>query len=602
MSATIDSRTQIYIIENGYLTIWTKDPDTGVATPGEKILIKDLLSNPLLTAEGIENWQGLLDILQFEDSISAVKMDGIANPGVSSKAIRADHVHPTNFKIERNDDLILVEDEPIKYAHDVTPQFQSADVLCFTFQPAETVSITDVLVNFNIIDAITDLVMDIFEDLVYDTTVAAVDDTLLTGQLYRFTDLAVSESGDTTFTITPAELTGGKTYTFVFYCETGAFKDFYSEKQILEIAVSNDLQSTLLYQFRYLRAFAYMENATDIMPVAFKVYASGVISGKVEINEDGIISTVNGVDVLEIGNDGVLKTLVTDYEDLILEDDHFITKKYFDDNAVSGDVDEAIDAYIVGVTPLAADWLSLTAGGAPLTPAQSKIYVILTAGDYINTTYRWSGSVYVSLSNPLSYASQAEAEANTDNTKVMTALRTFQQFVSNIASYSVAALNTTSKYLVGAINEVYAALSGKANLSGADFTGNVSIKGSGTNKTILASAETGDGAGHTITFPAATGTAALTTDIIAFPDLSGIGDRVVEASATNVLTATKTIRAGKLTDSTTINLLTDTANWDTNGDYIGTPITGTFEGMVYKSIDYKFEAYSDNEWIRIPKG
>lgn len=62
-------------------------------------------------------------------------------------------------------------------------------------------------------------------------------------------------------------------------------------------------------------------------------------------------------------------------------------------------VDEIIEAYIVGQTPLAADWLSTTSGGQPLTPATGKIYVIVSPGQYENEQYRWAGTTYV-LCNP----------------------------------------------------------------------------------------------------------------------------------------------------------------------------------------------------------
>lgn len=62
-------------------------------------------------------------------------------------------------------------------------------------------------------------------------------------------------------------------------------------------------------------------------------------------------------------------------------------------------VDDVVEAYIVGSTPLASDWLSLTAGGAALTPETGKIYVIMTEGAYQNKQYRWGGTTYV-LCNP----------------------------------------------------------------------------------------------------------------------------------------------------------------------------------------------------------
>ena len=62
-------------------------------------------------------------------------------------------------------------------------------------------------------------------------------------------------------------------------------------------------------------------------------------------------------------------------------------------------VDDVIEAYVVGTTPLTADWLSLTDGGNPLTPTGGVIYVIVSAGDYQNQQYRWGGTTYV-LCNP----------------------------------------------------------------------------------------------------------------------------------------------------------------------------------------------------------
>lgn len=63
-------------------------------------------------------------------------------------------------------------------------------------------------------------------------------------------------------------------------------------------------------------------------------------------------------------------------------------------------VDDVLETYIrTGTTALAADWLSLTNGGAALTPEKGKIYVVMSAGSYQNKQYRWGGSTYV-LCNP----------------------------------------------------------------------------------------------------------------------------------------------------------------------------------------------------------
>ena len=65
-------------------------------------------------------------------------------------------------------------------------------------------------------------------------------------------------------------------------------------------------------------------------------------------------------------------------------------------------MDDVIEGYPVsGATPLSAGWLSKTSGGSALTPEQDKIYILMAdSGSYsANSTFRWSGSTYVLLSD-----------------------------------------------------------------------------------------------------------------------------------------------------------------------------------------------------------
>ena len=62
-------------------------------------------------------------------------------------------------------------------------------------------------------------------------------------------------------------------------------------------------------------------------------------------------------------------------------------------------VDDVVEAYVVGDTPFAQDWLSEESAGAALTPEGDKIYVVVSEGEYQNLTYRWGGSQYVEISN-----------------------------------------------------------------------------------------------------------------------------------------------------------------------------------------------------------
>lgn len=56
-----------------------------------------------------------------------------------------------------------------------------------------------------------------------------------------------------------------------------------------------------------------------------------------------------------------------------------------------------------------------------------------------------------------------------------------------------------------------------------------------------------------------------------------------------------------ITDVPTMALLENTANWDIDGVYTGTAITGTFQGQKHYDAAYFFEAVQDNIWIRYPR-
>ena len=98
-------------------------------------------------------------------------------------------------------------------------------------------------------------------------------------------------------------------------------------------------------------------------------------------------------------------------------------------------VDDVIDSYIVsGATALSSGWLSKTSGGSALTPETDKIYVIVESGEYLNKTYRWSGSTYVEISaSPgqatesqagiAEIATQSEVNTGTDDTRIVTPLK-----------------------------------------------------------------------------------------------------------------------------------------------------------------------------------
>jgi len=57
-----------------------------------------------------------------------------------------------------------------------------------------------------------------------------------------------------------------------------------------------------------------------------------------------------------------------------------------------------------------------------------------------------------------------------------------------------------------------------------------------------------------------------------------------------------------LSNVVSTSLLEDISNWDVNGDYIGTTITGTYQGQSHYNGNYWFTAVADNVWIRLIRG
>lgn len=72
-----------------------------------------------------------------------------------------------------------------------------------------------------------------------------------------------------------------------------------------------------------------------------------------------------------------------------------------DESILPSYVDDVVEAYPVGSSELAADWLSDSAGGSAITPESGKIYILMTDSSTYgaNTQFRWGGSAYVKLND-----------------------------------------------------------------------------------------------------------------------------------------------------------------------------------------------------------
>jgi|LakMenEpi03Aug12_release.lakeMendotaPanAssembly.Ray.scaffolds.fasta_scaffold30031_4 hypothetical protein len=86
-------------------------------------------------------------------------------------------------------------------------------------------------------------------------------------------------------------------------------------------------------------------------------------------------------------------------------------------------------------------------------------------------------------------------------------------------------------------------------------------------------------------------------------NLSGSGDRVVQVNSSGTFSATNQIISAYLTSGGTVaNILENTNNWDINGVFIGSGITGTYQGQKHYNNNYFFEAVADNLFIRLIRG
>jgi hypothetical protein len=94
------------------------------------------------------------------------------------------------------------------------------------------------------------------------------------------------------------------------------------------------------------------------------------------------------------------------------------------------------------------------------------------------------------------------------------------------------------------------------------------------------------------------------TGSISSSTLVGIDNRVVVSDPSGTLQPTSQTIIDAYIDPNgpQAGQLNTTSNWSIYGEYIGTPISDTFQGQRHYNIDYFFECVNDNEWIRLIRG
>lgn len=128
-----------------------------------------------------------------------------------------------------------------------------------------------------------------------------------------------------------------------------------------------------------------------------------------------------------------------------------------------------------------------------------------------------------------------------------------------------------------------------------------------TNNTGGTFSVTGFSTGGSFTGGTVTGatifTNGLTANTLSVSTLTGTTSRMLEISSGGTVAANTMIISAYLTSGSTVaNLLETTSNWDIDGNYTGSTITGTYQGQKHYNNNYLFEAVADNLFIRLIRG
>ena len=151
--------------------------------------------------------------------------------------------------------------------------------------------------------------------------------------------------------------------------------------------------------------------------------------------------------------------------------------------------------------------------------------------------------------------------------------------------FSITWDNATSRFLASEVESVPALTSGQV------FVGNAS--------NVAASvAMTGD------VFISTTGVTTIQPDAVIYSKMQNASAETMlgnTTSSTGIIEEIPIIEH-YITTSATQTLLVTTTNWDVNGNYTGTAITGTYQGQAHFDGNYWFTAVADNNWIRLIRG
>ena len=204
---------------------------------------------------------------------------------------------------------------------------------------------------------------------------------------------------------TPFDLNQWDEYTFEQYDGSKGYSTddlveygwkYYKSKQPIGARQSLTLNSNELVSNNLKAKYAVIEDAkiNSGTIASFTIEGDSIYSGISSMdykgNTDGVYIGPDGLRLgknLKIFPDGRIMSGSKNYDpSLIYRNGEYCT---YEDSLYKCII-SVTNVYIVGETPFASDWLSLTEGGEALTPDNKSFYKIVTEGDYKNKVYKWN--------------------------------------------------------------------------------------------------------------------------------------------------------------------------------------------------------------------